>query len=292
MREVSRRYALTSLIGTAVAGACAVTLLSAAPAQADDQVPAATGASSEVAVQESTDPNPGVLADDPVDPVDGPEGSDPGVTPSPDPTPPITPPTPEPVDKPAAKPVKKPAKKPVKKLVKRPAKKKTTVTVRGVTVAKLQANPRKGWRSKYILGGNRRLQPDALRVGQYAAAKFGIRTVGGVRADSLPDHPSGRAVDLMIDGYRSRAGNWRGDAAAKFFMVHARSFGIKYIIWQQRIWNAQFERVKPLWAWRKMSNRGSATANHYDHVHVTVWGNTAPARKAPRAVWARLARLG
>ena len=45
------------------------------------------------------------------------------------------------------------------------------------------------------------------------------------------------------------------------------ALGIEYIIYSQRIWSV--ERGGE--GWRAMSDRGSATANHYDHVHVTVY---------------------
>nr|WP_257910083.1 hypothetical protein [Janibacter limosus] len=44
---------------------------------------------------------------------------------------------------------------------------------------------------------------------------------------------------------------------------NAGSLNIKYIIWQQRIWF-------PNGSSKMMSDRGSATQNHYDHVHVSV----------------------
>ena len=41
------------------------------------------------------------------------------------------------------------------------------------------------------------------------------------------------------------------------------------IIWQQHIWTA--ERGGD--SWRPMKSRGSDTANHKDHVHLTTFGN-------------------
>ena len=38
-----------------------------------------------------------------------------------------------------------------------------------------------------------------------------------------------------------------------------------YIIWQQRYYD-----IRTGGGWRMMSDRGGATANHYDHVHVSV----------------------
>ena len=43
--------------------------------------------------------------------------------------------------------------------------------------------------------------------------------------------------------------------------------GIKYLIYQQQIWMAG----NSAGAWEYMADRGSATANHYDHVHVSVY---------------------
>ncbi|MEP7157788.1 MAG: SH3 domain-containing protein, partial [Chloroflexota bacterium] len=37
--------------------------------------------------------------------------------------------------------------------------------------------------------------------------------------------------------------------------------------WSQRIWSVQRSSE----GWRPMADRGSTTANHYDHVHVSVY---------------------
>ena len=97
-------------------------------------------------------------------------------------------------------------------------------------------------------------------MGVLAAVKAsfpGMTNIGGVRPDSMPDHPSGRALDFMTTdrGY--------GDAIANMLISRAGELNIEYIIWRQRVW-------LPSSGWKSMSDRGSATANHYDHVHVTV----------------------
>ena len=46
----------------------------------------------------------------------------------------------------------------------------------------------------------------------------------------------------------------------------ARRFGINYIIYDQHIWNVQRDSQ----GWRPMASRGSDSANHKNHVHVTV----------------------
>lgn len=85
----------------------------------------------------------------------------------------------------------------------------------------------------------------------------GMNSIGGVRPDSIPDHPSGRALDFMTTnrGY--------GDAIANMLISRAGELNISYIIWYQRIWF-------PGKGWSYMSDRGGITANHMDHVHVSV----------------------
>ena len=83
-----------------------------------------------------------------------------------------------------------------------------------------------------------------------------IHSFGGYRPGDM-DHGSGNAVDTMIS---SRS---QGDAVAAFVMAHASELNVKYVIWRQRIWY-------PSGTWRAMEDRGSPTANHYDHVHVSV----------------------
>ena len=55
-----------------------------------------------------------------------------------------------------------------------------------------------------------------------------------------------------------------GDAIAAYLQQNAGRLNIKYLIWKQRYW-------QPGSDWRMMSDRGSATQNHYDHVHVSVY---------------------
>lgn len=110
----------------------------------------------------------------------------------------------------------------------------------------------------------RGLRPNALTVLNAVRAAYPqITTIGGVRADSLPDHPSGRALDFHIPNYGSGSGIALGDAIVAFLRRNAGSLGVTYIIWRQRIYNIGGTS-------HMLPNRGGTTANHYDHVHVTV----------------------
>lgn len=99
-----------------------------------------------------------------------------------------------------------------------------------------------------------------------------IEDVGGYRpVDAYPDHPTGRAVDVMVpDAGRSEAGAAVGDEIAAYFMEHADEYGVMYIIWDQKIWGVGRDPIVPVDQWRQMSDRGDWTSNHMDHVHITV----------------------
>lgn len=113
------------------------------------------------------------------------------------------------------------------------------------------------------------LKPNAIKVHRAVRATFPqITSIGGVRKDPIPDHPSGRALDLMIPSYKSASGKALGEKVALWAKANARSLGINYVIWNQRIWN--IERDKE--GWRYMADRGGDSANHKNHVHITVFG--------------------
>lgn len=104
------------------------------------------------------------------------------------------------------------------------------------------------------------LQPDTTRVHRAVCAKFPSITRWGGRSGG-GDHAVGRALDIMVDPAT-------GDQVAAFLQKNRAKLGIEYIIWQQRIWRPATSNN-----WRGMSDRGSATANHMDHVHVSTYGD-------------------
>lgn len=106
-----------------------------------------------------------------------------------------------------------------------------------------------------------------------------IGIVGGWRpSDPYPDHPSGRAVDIMMpDNGHSESDVKLGYEIAKYFQQHAAQYGISYMIWRQQTWTTDM----PVGQWRGMSDRGDWTSNHMDHVHITVrTGNSGTAFEA------------
>jgi len=105
------------------------------------------------------------------------------------------------------------------------------------------------------------LTSNARSVYRAVCAAFGgsVSSFGGYRAGDSGDHGSGRAVDIMVSGEP-------GWDIARYVQAHARELGVTYVIYQQQIWLAG----NPTSQWKRMEDRGSTTANHYDHVHVSV----------------------
>ncbi|MEV8636410.1 hypothetical protein AB0395_32630 [Streptosporangium sp. NPDC051023] len=92
---------------------------------------------------------------------------------------------------------------------------------------------------------------------------------GCLRPGDPGEHGSGRACDFMMStGGRmpTPEAKERGDRLAQWAIDNGRDLGIMYIIWQQRYYD-----IRTGAGWRMMSDRGGITANHYDHVHVSVF---------------------
>jgi len=77
--------------------------------------------------------------------------------------------------------------------------------------------------------------------------------------DAHGEHSSGKAIDIMTDDSSV------GYAIADFLKAHAAELDLYDVIYRQHIWTP----VRASEGWRSMPNRGSATANHFDHVHVS-----------------------
>lgn len=104
------------------------------------------------------------------------------------------------------------------------------------------------------------LTPNAVRIHRAACASFpSVRRYGGIGPTG--EHAAGRAVDIMVSG------SSLGNAISAWARSNAGALHISEVVWSQHIWTVQ----RSSQGWRSMPDRGSATANHYDHVHVTVY---------------------
>ncbi|WP_327089932.1 hypothetical protein OIE66_04765 [Nonomuraea sp. NBC_01738] len=91
--------------------------------------------------------------------------------------------------------------------------------------------------------------------------------VGCLRPGDPGEHGKGRACDFMMSrGMATGADADRGDALAEYLIKNGARLGVMYIIWKQRYYD-----IRSGGGWDPMSDRGSITANHWDHVHVSVF---------------------
>ncbi|MGE5134702.1 MAG: hypothetical protein ACM32E_17585 [Gemmatimonadota bacterium] len=120
-----------------------------------------------------------------------------------------------------------------------------------------------------VIGPN--ITPRMLQVKNAVDRQFGPFTaIGCYRAETSGEHPLGRACDFMLStgGVMPTAANiQRGYAIASWAQAHAAQLGIMYIIYRQKIWDIRM----PSAGWVPMADRGSITANHYDHMHISVF---------------------
>ncbi|MFD4351557.1 peptidoglycan DD-metalloendopeptidase family protein [Nocardia sp. NPDC058518] len=120
------------------------------------------------------------------------------------------------------------------------------------------------------IGSERGLQVDSIRLARTIVQRFPqVQQIGGQREDALPDHPSGRAIDIMIPDPTSGDGKALGDQIADFVLTNSVALRIDYLIWRQTYRSASGES-------NLMEDRGGVTANHMDHVHVTTLGGGFP----------------
>ncbi len=103
------------------------------------------------------------------------------------------------------------------------------------------------------------LRASTVAVHRAVCAQFPGLVHGGLRPGDDGDHGVGKALDIMVRGAK-------GDEIARWLQQNADELGIHQLIWRQRIWysGSSFD------AWQGMADRGSETANHYDHVHVSM----------------------
>ncbi len=104
------------------------------------------------------------------------------------------------------------------------------------------------------------VSPSIVKVHDAVCAEFPEIAIYGALRGGGGDHGSGRAVDIMVSGDRG----WQ---VADFIRKYYAELGVSYVIYAQSIWSVERSGE----GWRSMSDRGSSTANHYDHVHVSVF---------------------
>ncbi len=100
------------------------------------------------------------------------------------------------------------------------------------------------------------------------AKKFGITNFSMFRAGDDDGtghgHNTGMSVDFMVP-----VGSAKSDELAEYITKNMKELVIYYVIWKQRFYMLQSNIYGPANTWNLMPDCGGATANHYDHVHVS-----------------------
>lgn len=100
------------------------------------------------------------------------------------------------------------------------------------------------------------LQPNTILAARAVSAQFPqIAEIGGVRPDSLPWHPSGLAIDIMIPNSGSAEGIALGNEIMTFALTNAARFGLQDVIWRGTYYTP--------------SGPQGSGYGHFDHVHIT-----------------------
>jgi hypothetical protein len=94
--------------------------------------------------------------------------------------------------------------------------------------------------------------------------------IGCYRPGNDGEHSLGRACDFMLSSggvMPTASAIQKGYDIAAWAQANASRLGIMYIIYRQHIWDVRMASS----GWVPMEDRGSITANHYDHVHISVF---------------------
>lgn len=101
----------------------------------------------------------------------------------------------------------------------------------------------------------------------WGGSSSGISRQCSVGATS--EHKEGRALDWHMD-MKSASQRARVKRATDWLTANngevAYRLGVMYVIWNQHIWSLYYPEL----GWRKMASRGSYTANHKNHVHISL----------------------
>ena len=107
------------------------------------------------------------------------------------------------------------------------------------------------------------LQIQTIRIERNICAKFPqLRNIIGVRPDSKPWHPSGRAIDIMIPDAGSEAGIALGNEIRDYALQNAEKFGVMDVIWRGTYYTP--------------AGPSGGNYGHYDHEHITTFGGGYP----------------
>lgn len=108
------------------------------------------------------------------------------------------------------------------------------------------------------------MSPSAANFANNVANQYGTTDIGGYREGDSGDHGTGNAVDVM-----TYDNTQLGQEVADYATSNMEANNISYVIYQQKFYAPTNNIYGPAYTWNEMPDRGSDTANHMDHVHVS-----------------------
>ena len=108
------------------------------------------------------------------------------------------------------------------------------------------------------------MSPSAANFANNVANQYGTTDIGGYREGDSGDHGTGNAVDVM-----TYDNTQLGQEVADYATSNMEANNISYVIYQQKFYAPTENKYGPAYTWNQMPDRGSDTANHMDHVHVS-----------------------
>lgn len=113
----------------------------------------------------------------------------------------------------------------------------------------------------YALGP---VKPWVQSAAEDIGKRFDVKDILGVGLrPNESDHPLGLALDFMVGKDKAK-----GDAIAAYLRSNASAYGVKYIIWYDKIWSVE-RASEGLRAYKPPTGLTTDTAMHRDHVHVS-----------------------
>lgn len=99
----------------------------------------------------------------------------------------------------------------------------------------------------------------------------GVVDIGGFREDEIEDHPSGKAIDVMIPNWDTPEGKAYGDQIVAFLQANGSAMGVDSFIWQDN-----WQDLNGNTSFLDRASTQGPTQGHMDHIHIKTTGGGFP----------------
>lgn len=99
----------------------------------------------------------------------------------------------------------------------------------------------------------------------------GVIDIGGFREDAIEDHPSGKAIDVMIPNWDTPEGKAYGDQIVAFLQANGSAMGVDSFIWQDN-----WQDLNGNTSFLDRASTQGPTQGHMDHIHIKTTGGGFP----------------